>query len=293
MSSGSQIFLGGVGRTGTQAIAVMLHAIPSIFVLDEPRFLCVAGGVPSLLNGDISFQHLVDNVATHFNQFVGNYPTELWKLPGVYTTKKIREAFGKNISNDANFADKLYQLIGTYVELGMKSVDRTQWAVKEPGIVSQVPWASEVFHRFKLVHIIREPKDTCCSVITKHWGKQGLEWAAFNYQKHLRMALRGLPGGDWVKERNIYVISLENFLACPDVHVKRLLSFLDLSLEPEMVQKLIDNVDSSRSRRGRWMEDLSIAQAHLVDSVCNSVYYDFIQYERECANHEQEYMNER
>lgn len=291
MSNDNQIFIGGVGRTGTQAIALMLHAIPSIFVLDEPRFLCVAGGVPSFLNGDISFPHLLENVAKHFNYLVGDYPSELWKLPDVYTTENIIQAF-EAIPKDSGSVAKCFHLVDIFTRLGMTATNRTQWAIKEPGVVSQVPWASFAFPNFKLIHVIREPKDACSSVITKHWGKSGLEWAAFNYRNHLRMAFAGMMN-NWVKERKIHVISLENFLANPDFSVRRLLSFLELSVEPDLLKKLISNVDERKGHVGRWRAELSTKQAFLVDAVCNSVYYDFVQYERECLKYEHDCVMEK
>ncbi len=293
MSNDSQIFIGGVGRSGTHAIAMMLHTIPSIFILDEPRFLCVAGGFPSLLMEDISFGHLIENVATHFNHFVGSYPSELWQLPEVYTEEIIRKAFDENIPKEARLLTKCFHLFDTYTKLGMNAVNRTQWAVKEPGIVSQVPWAIKAFPKFKLVHMIREPKDTCCSVITQHWGQEGLEWAAFNYQKHIRMASQGLPNEGWVKERQIHIMSLENFIANPEISVKMLLSFLEIDIEPKLVQQLIDNVDSKKSTLGRWRNDLTTAQRHLVDGTCNSLYYQFVDYEKECFEHESKYMEDK
>ncbi len=291
--SKSQIFLGGVGRSGTQAIAVMLHTIPSIFVLDEPRFMGCEGGIPSYLNGEMSFERLKEKVANHFNHFVGDYPSELWKLPDVYTPDKITEAFEKGITSN-NHITACYQLIDVFTKLGMEAVGRTQWAIKEPGISSQINWVCEAFPNFKMIHVIREPKDTCCSVITQHWGKEGLEWAVENYKFRMRNAMYVMRVvSECIERRKVYILSLENFIAHPEYAIKQLLSFLDLSLEPDLVQKLIDGVDSKKSTLGRWRTDLTTVECHLVDGICNSIYYDFIRYEKECIKHEQAYMEDK
>ena len=288
--SSSQIFICGTGRSGTNAIAMLLHTIPNMFILDEPRFTYGVGGFPSFIVGGISLPRLIDNIATHFNQFVGDYPSDFWPLPDVYTTDNIRKAFASAIDVDANAYIQCYQLMNAYANLGMTATARTQWALKEPGIISQVAWAAQAFPNFKLIHVIREPKDTCCSMIAQPWGKEGLEWATANYTHRLRDANFAASCGDWIKQRKVHVISLENFLRAPEYSIKMLLSFLELNLDSALVQKLIDSVDASKSKQGAWRKEFTTTQAHVVDSVCNSIYYDFIRDENESLKVEQNHM---
>lgn len=166
---------------------------------------------------------------------------------------------------------------------------------KCPRSVLRVPFIRAVFPEAKLIHIVRDGRDTACSMLPgiggeewKHlkppnWQElmqrhQGLLRCAHAWKSVMEIALQDL------EEVEHFEIKYEELLARPESHAKALLEFLELPEHPAVFEfcRNIQNETANsyhaekqvkwfredhRVRIGRWRENLNEETAREVETL--------------------------
>lgn len=222
------IFIGGSGRCGTTLLRDCILAHPQVWGVHKESHL-FAPPAPNLV--DI-YRHAVDGSLT--KDTVARVKAEV----SVYLARGYAEHIIARIGRDeySKSLDEFFALAATWVgrpcyvaplqiaawARGLSWPGRkkgaTHWCEKSPHNVLNFLELAQLYPAAKLIHIVRDPRDTIDSLATQRWtrtdGYPGVagccawyeQWLD-GYEDALRRGLRGLPG--------YYELRYESFVRFP------------------------------------------------------------------------------
>jgi hypothetical protein len=127
------IFIGGVGRSGTTLLRVMLDAHPNISCGPELKILPFIGQLHKVLLGP-------------------------WAPSMCYYQNA-----------PADVSRHCRRLIESFVETFRRVSGKPRWAEKTPDNVLHMVSLGAIFPDAQFLHVIRDGRDVACSLVTMHW----------------------------------------------------------------------------------------------------------------------------
>lgn len=130
---------------------------------------------------------------------------------------------------------------------------------------------AELFPSARLIHMVRDPRDTVASLVTQRWAPSDLRQAVRFYQSMMRRwqdIEPALPAGFYI------VVRLEDMVARPEVEIGRMCTFIGLDHHAGMFE-----VDLGASNQGRWRTDLDAGEREFIGSEL-AEFVDALGYER-------------
>lgn len=249
------VFVTGVGRSGTTLLQSMLHAHSQIHFPPETHFF-KRYVLPFLLYGkrpgwnELENDEYLKRLDPALRQMVIEAPLQI--------VQDYREVFVKILQgsdNEVLFGDK------------------------DTEYVRYIPHVKKVYPKARWLHIIRDPRDVIASRLQTEWGgKRGLAFHVAEYQYYIAKVQRDLKQ---CFPKTHHELRYEDLLAQPEEELQRVMDFLQLPFEPQMLsfykgsatlvakneekwkQKVSQPLDAKN--HGKWRESLSLRQAALIE----------------------------
>lgn len=226
------IFVGGEGRSGTTLLRVMLDAHPAIACGPETHFL----------------------VDPEFKKFHHNFRGKWWKRA---------EGFGYGLSD---MDEMVRNFVRDWHETYMLRRGKRRWADKTPSTIRILPYLWELFPTAKFIHMIRDGRDVCCSILEQKWGPDEAGEAA---ERWVSCIQAGLP---YRKDTSRYMeVRYEDLATQPERELRKICAWIGEEFHPSMLRfeeaehDLAPKTESSAhqvdkplytSAIGRWRRDM-------------------------------------
>jgi hypothetical protein len=265
------VFIGGTGRSGTHALAHLLGRNSLLAdVPIEARFHCNKRGMPDLLEGRITLR------------------TYLAKLRGFWWHRVRVDGQPRGLYNllrRREFDDALERFEAAYEDDPLAACRRLYldllWGVAErkgkPGLVEmsshnvrESQTLMRLFPDARVIHALRDGRDSASSVTGKTWGPRSTRAAIGWWADRLRAIERGVRGSEdgapfSVPEDRFRVVLLDDLVGSDrEAQFAGLLDFLGLEDEPEMREFFEREMTPASAHVGRWREGVPLPARALI-----------------------------
>ena len=257
------VFIGGTGRSGTHALAHLLGRHSHFAdVPIEARFHCNKRGMPDLLEGRITLRGYLEKVRGFWwhRVRVDGQPRGLYNLLRQSEFDEALERF-----EDAYADDPIAACRELYLDLLWPLAQRRG----KPGLVEmsshnvrEAQTIRRLFPRARIIHALRDGRDSASSVTSKTWGPHSIGAAIGWWADRLRAieeGVRGIEDGAEfsVPSDHFRVVMLDDLVGHDrEATYAGLLAFLGIDDEPGMRSFFEAEMTASRAHVGRWRSEL-------------------------------------
>ncbi len=265
------VFIGGTGRSGTHATARLLgHHSRFADVPIEARFHCNKRGMPDLLEGRITLRSYVAKLRGFWwhRVRVDGQPRGLYNLLRRAELDAALERFEPAFEGDPIAAcRRLYlDLLGGVAERRGKPglVEMSSHNVREAQTLMRL------FPEAKVIHALRDGRDSASSVTSKTWGPRSTGRAIGWWADRLRRIEAGVRGSEDGADFSIpadrfRVVMLDDLVGPGREAVyEGLLDFLGVEDEPRMHEFFEREMTPENAHVGRWRRELHAPARALV-----------------------------
>ena len=257
------VFIGGTGRSGTHALAQLLGRHPRFAdVPIEARFHCNKRGMPDLLEGRITLRaHLEKLRAFWWHRVrVDGQPRGLYNLLRRSEFDAAVERFEAGYADDpldacrALFLDLLWPLAERRGKPGL--VEMSSHNVREAQTIMRL------FPEAKIVHALRDGRDSASSVTGKTWGPRSIGAGIGWWADRLRAIEGGVRGSEdgaayAIAPDHFRVVLLDDLVGHQrEASYAGLLEFLEVEDDPGIRAFFDQNMTPGRAHVGRWRTEL-------------------------------------
>jgi hypothetical protein len=209
----NQLFIVGVGRSGTSLLQSMLASHSSIAYSPETSFI---RRFVSKLKCEKILQSSDKN-----NLIKLLMEDEYIKRLGISKEEFQQIKFEKNISPDI----QVYNFLLSYVKGTISWVGD-----KDPRAIEYLPLLLKLNPAIKIIHIVRDPRDILLSKKNAAWSKNGHAW------KHILANIcQYRLGRKYSKNPNYIEIKYEDLISNPDSQLKSICNKLNINFEIQML----------------------------------------------------------
>lgn len=266
------VFIGGTGRSGTHALARLLgnHSrFADVGV--EARFHCNKRGMPDLLEGRVTLAAYVEKLRGFWwhRVRVDGQPR------GIYNLLLQREFDAAVAEFEERYPDDpLDACRGLVVGLlGPVAERRGKPAVVEMSShnIKAAQTLLRLFPEAKLIHALRDGRDSATSVTGKTWGPGNAVLAINWWAERLRDIDDGIDGEEdgaayGVPEQQLRVVLLDELIGGDrEEAYTGLLDYLGIEDEPAMREHFERSMTADAAHLGRWRSDLGPLTRRLVE----------------------------
>ncbi len=265
------IFIGGTGRSGTHATARLLgHHSRFADVPIEARFHCNKRGMPDLLEGRITLRTYLEKVRSFWwhRVRVDGQPRGLYNLLRRGELDAALDRFEAAYGDDPLQAcrDLYLELLAGVAERRGKPglVEMSSHNVREAQTIMRL------FPEARIVHALRDGRDSASSVTGKTWGPRKTGAAIGWWADRLRAIERGIHGSEdgarfEVPADRFRVVMLDELVG-PDREsvYAELLDFLGVEDEPVVHEFFEREMTPANAHVGRWRQGLHAPSRLLV-----------------------------
>ena len=257
------VFVGGTGRSGTHALAQLLGRHSQFAdVPIEARFHCNKRGMPDLLEGRITLRAYLEKLRGFWwhRVRIDGQPRGLYNLLRQADFDQALERFEAAYAEDpidacrGLYMDLLWPLAARREKPGL--VEMSSHNVRESQTIRRL------FPEARIIHALRDGRDSASSVTTKTWGPRsvsaGIGWWA-DRLRAIEAGVRGTEdGADYsVPTGRFRVVMLDQLVGSDrEATYDGLLSFLGIDDEPGMRSFFESEMTPTRAHVGRWRDEL-------------------------------------
>ena len=250
MSTGEQsvrnspvpIFILGSGRSGTTVTASLMNRLPGVHIAKETGFIGQSVDLLRDIANPESRRRLVEVVNS-------------WLVVEKWSGRASEQGFEDfcqqhQLSGASAFIHYVWQIDSPIPWEHLSYIgDNT------PLYVLSIPWLLELFPDAKFVHVVRDPRDVVCSVMSMRFGADDPIVAAMEWQHALGcwlMAERAITAGSRIEFR------YEDLCESPKFILQRLIVFLGTQISNSNLNELLASIiDSPLSETFRNVSELS------------------------------------
>jgi len=214
----SPFFIVGSDRSGTTMLRLMLNVHSQVHVPRESWFLIeLMDKLP--LSGALTLQQVMQ---------AGEIITQHRRWPDWNITDSALIAALEKLR-----APTLAQLIDAVFRLSAQQDNKPLWADKTPEYVIRIADLHRVFPKAKFIHVIRDGRDVCLSLLKTGWRGQTIRQISAYWSDYvLRGHAASTPlGPDLYRE-----VRYEDLVLDTEGELRSLCGFLNLSFEPQMLE---------------------------------------------------------
>ncbi|MCP4591406.1 MAG: sulfotransferase [bacterium] len=265
VSVNSPVIVGGAARSGTTLLSVILNSHPEL----------VCGPESDLFRRYPQLERLSVNL-----------PTWLWHVARGWTEpfRSLAADFGVShwwIRRTWLHARTPAEFIDRFFSDYARRHGAVRWVDKTPANVKCIEYVFAHFPQAKFVHLIRDGRDTCCSVLA--WSRRyhsdplDIRSAATTWANWVQQ------GREWTDHPNYIEVRYEELVSASEAVLRPLLDFLELpwrdevlnyhtkaqTNRPDLAQAHLEGVSKPvfSSSTGRWRKDLTLEDRRVVEAV--------------------------
>lgn len=203
------VLVAGCGRSGTTLVQAILHAHPDLAVAHEAKFLLALGRRARRYGRGPSFDRaafLRDLLAMRNTKSLGLGPEAI--------TAAVEAAA------PTDFAAAARAVYAAFAA----GHGKPRAGDKTPGYITDLPLVTRLLPEAKVLHVIRDGRDSTLSYLDHAYGPADLEQAAFRWRNRVRKGKRaGAALGDRYAE-----LRYEDLVADPERELRRVSAFFEL-----------------------------------------------------------------
>lgn len=220
------IFIGGLGRSGTTLLSLMLdsHRVikcgPELhFTAPENLGIYILRTIDKLEAGEIS-QKLDPGI-----KFIRRC-----ERLGI-TPEALRAAIIETDTELHNWKDRC-RLIHTLCERAMEKAEKARWGIKIMNQITGIRRYQEVWPNAVFVHIIKDPRDNIAGLLKMGWGPTDIEKGAQQWVTAIMRSRRQMV------ENYIFLkeIRFEDLVLETEKTLKNLMDYLGEEFDPNMLR---------------------------------------------------------
>lgn len=225
------VFIGGCGRSGTTMLGSLLGSHSDCIVTPESQFKIKSIRMLAEGRGDSTLGEILEMIHAH-PRF------KLWDV-------RLDPAEGLEQASD--LASLLIWLTQKYAESRGKP-HASSWIDHTGANSKYAPSLLKLFPEARFIHLVRDGRGVAASVMPLDWGPNSVHRAAHWWTEQIAY---GLASEGYLGRRAMRV-TFEELVTAPEVSLRRLCDFLELTFEPEMIRA--DGFDVPSFTRGQhWL----------------------------------------
>ncbi len=210
------IFIVGVGRSGTSLLQSMLHAHSKITSTPESHFVR---------------NYLVSKKRLHFLEQKGPI-----YFKGLLINDPHFQRLAINVEEIKSLTIPPLSILQVYKEITTYWKKKNKKKVlidKDPRNLENLMAIRELLPNSKIIHIIRDPRDVVFSKTKANWSSSRPYWLhAMIGEAQMK---RGLSIANTLSSKIYHQIKYEDLIEEPNIALKNLCDFIDLSFESKML----------------------------------------------------------
>jgi hypothetical protein len=250
------VFVGGVPRSGLQAVARLIGAHRRYQYLDaQIRFHADDGGLADLLEGRVEPERFLERLRGYwwFHTRAEERGSGLHQIVDRGNFERAVDEFERSFADDSLEASRL--LVRSLLDPLAEREGATSWVEWSTRSVAAAPTLARLFPECRLVHVVRDGRDVACSLVGLPWGPDSVVSAVSGWERQLRAAdagARELPQ-DRVLTLNIADLAIDDREPAYD----RLLEFLGIEDDSGIREHFENKLLPGAANPGRWEIDLA------------------------------------
>ena len=265
--------IGGCGRCGTSLLAERIATHPEVAYFQEPFWFCDRNRkVLAYLRGEVGTDDLRKEMERSLRNLRAGFEEQgdleaRERLEGQLPASVIRQAI------DLAPLWPRHRVVRLCLARIAVLAGRRYWIEKSPHNVRNADWIIKVFPGARIVHVIREPKDICASLIHQNWGPPGPYEFVSWYSQVMTEALRArqrIPDGRY--HGQYMVIEMETLVRQPHAELGRVMRFFGIEYEMEWLDAAASWIDPERAHIGRARCEISPGARRWIDMECGELY---------------------
>lgn len=245
------LFVGGTGRSGTSITARVLglhRAYARIPI--ETRFISGRGGLCDLAAGDTTLREF--EAAILHRWFDADPVRGLHLILDRPTIEAALPILRAGYASDPWAAGRRF--VHALFDPFAIAAKRPGWIEKFPVNVRKADALYRMFPNMRIIHSIRDGRDSAASVTGLGWGPDDLDRALDWWARKVE---QGFAACDRIPADRVHVVQLEDLVARHrDREYERLLAFLGLDDDPAMRMFFNERVTAEKAHVGRWRQDV-------------------------------------
>lgn len=255
------VYIGGSGRSGTTMLRRALSLKGKAICFNEPKFMVAEDGFRDLVRGAIGpLEFSKAMLLTHAPRIEETTGLGRETLSQILSSAASESSCPKSFTR--NFL-KRYHAALNRLHTGLILVE------KEPHVLEMAALLSGQSTATRFIHIFRDPRDVCCSVIASTWGPKNaqnfIEW----YARPMRTILESQ---DKTPQDRYALISLETLCANPEPLLKALFKLMGFTPTHGELAFAVSVIDPGKANLSRYKKELDPAQAELVMQRCAPIH---------------------
>ncbi|MGI8726291.1 MAG: sulfotransferase [Solirubrobacterales bacterium] len=266
------VFVGGTGRSGTHALAALIGRHSHFADVGvEARFHCNKRGLPDLLEGRITLASYLEKLRGFWwhRVRVDGRPRGLYNLMTRHDFDLVVDRF------EARFPD---DPLGAGRELFCGLLAPTAQRAGKPGLVEmsshnvrESQTLLRLFPEARIIHAVRDGRDSAASVTTKTWGPASVAAGIGWWQERMIAIEAGVRGsedgaGFGVPPQRFMPVLLDELVGGGHERCYRgLLEFLGVDDEPGISAYFEREMTAEAAHIGRWRRQLGPVGRRRVD----------------------------
>lgn len=263
--------IGGTGRSGTSLLAEHIALHPDVVYFQEPFWFCNRNRkVLAYLRGEAGVDELRKTMERSLRNLRAGFEEQ-----GEQELVELYDGLDPVLARFPG-DDRAKHVGRTLRTLGIWS-GRRYWIEKTPHNVRNADAIIDVFPTARIVHVIREPKDICASLLKQNWGPKGAKKFVPWYVGAMSQALEAR---DAVPKGQYLVVEMERLVRHPYPEMVRVLRFFGIEYDDDWLHGAVKDIDVRNAHIGRWYDDLNLSAQRYIDAYCQELYETW----REIAN---------
>lgn len=285
----AELFIVGVGRSGTSLLQSMFAAHPAVAMLPETSFFRRYVSASRTTHGgqrsEIRPLYDTDDRIRRLDRKTWEQAVNLSLSVRPATREQAYSPDRRPHGFPATEVGAIYQFLLS-PEIAAAQAKRDPQAIaytgdKDPRLTEYLPLIKDLFPESHVIQIVRDPRDVLLSKSKADWSK-GRGWrgnlAAGRFQLDLSDRY-----GRWLWGWRYHVVRYEDLLDFPERTLRRLTEELDLDFDGRMLEfgRAAEQMTLGKPERwkketlgpllrnnaGKWQQELPLRQVHLVELV--------------------------
>lgn len=259
------VFIGGTGRSGTTTMSSIIVRHPDFARTPEIRIHGRPGGLFDVLAGETTPEDLVARArASWFYRWQpGGPPVGMHRMVDERRWDEVLSRYLGGFAADPYRVTA--ELMRTVLDPIAIDAEATSWVEHSPLNGRQAHILIRLFPDLKMIHTIRDGRDTAVSMTHQTWGPDNAEDGVREWAQRLRdtwRSTRAVPPGQVLEVRWEELIATDR-----EAQLARVLEFLEVE-ESRAMRYFFDNhVNPAKAHSGRWRTELPPAEADRVDKL--------------------------
>ena len=264
-----EVFIGGSGRSGTTALVDLLSCHPRLSGIYETEFLPMIverfsnrATAPAQLARDVheilanwaaSLVHQPHGKRAHERYLHGPHHVLLQRDEVLLAGGSFASAIGRGAQRWAALRAFTRLLFYRHASLDGKP----RWVNKTPNNIMALPRLLGLFPRAKMLLMVRDPRDTGLSVLTRSWGPPTLADVPKWWKASMAPALLLAPA----HPDRVRFVRFEDLVCSPEATLAQALEFIGEAADPEpiLTRWRAAGLTLDPTRLGQW-------RAHFTDA---------------------------